>query len=693
MSMDSAKSMANASEFQSAKAIVERYLSLHAEGSYTYRPFMKKGICRGSDYRYHADMHQLLPSARLGTFSYLWGTYEAADRMSLRFALIPYGPVKIYVNGVLEAGSDIFSERYRSKQIFDLPMQKGTNDLVLVCENTSGGFGCEFGTWVGKLDYYFFMPSLYPAMEGVCYSEPQQTLLETVHPEALKNLTWLPGLPDFSSGHLDLTEVFPHAADDEWAVVVTSFSVAKDTWCNLSCNAELALDGQSMGGSVEVKSGTHTLKLFAKIGEGVDLHITDAKKDCSISLMHPVLGSESAYHYAIAGPFAVRPKGFPVEFTKPFSTSNGLDFWRLEGSDTFLRMYNDNTLFGHWNYPLGVTLYGLVETERMLRDLDPELSVQIHAYLKRHIQKSIDTYDYAMWDKDTLGGATAVHHLMTSLDSLDDCGSFGSTLLEIAKDHELSGYEKLVAVVGDYICKTQPRLADGTFFRTGLMHEFHENTLWVDDLYMSVPFLCRYAHYSGSSEHLDDAARQFFGFAKYLYMQDENLMSHVYDFDRNIATGIPWGRGNGWALFSLSELLMVLPQSHPKRQALIDLFRNLSSGYLKLQDEMGMFHQVLNMKESYQESSCTAMFACAFSRGIRNGWYHDPSPYRQGCIRACEGLKKMAIDVDGHVWGVCRGSEFSCSKHYYAEQLLPRLDDTHGIGIILLALCERMKLD
>jgi rhamnogalacturonyl hydrolase YesR len=99
------------------------------------------------------------------------------------------------------------------------------------------------------------------------------------------------------------------------------------------------------------------------------------------------------------------------------------------------------------------------------------------------------------------------------------------------------------------------------------------------------------------------------------------------------------------------------------------------------------------MKESYQESSCTAMFACAFSRGIRNGWYEDPAVYREGCIRACEGLKKMAIDTDGHVWGVCRGSEFSCSKHYYAEQLLPRLDDTHGIGIILLALCERMKLD
>ncbi|WP_293895601.1 MULTISPECIES: glycoside hydrolase family 88/105 protein [unclassified Sphaerochaeta] len=691
--MDRAKSMANASEFQSAKAIVERYLSLHADGSYTYRPFMKKGIYRGHDYRYHADLQQLLPSAKLGTFSYLWGTYEAADATTLRFALIPYGPVKIHVNGVLEAGSDIFSERYRSKQIFDLPMKKGNNELVLVCENTSGGFGCEFGTWVGKLDYYFLMPPIYPCMEGVCYSEPQESLLDSVNADALKALSWLPRLPDFSADKLDLTEVFPRASDDEWAVVTTSFTAPKPMWCNLRSNAELALDGQSVSGSVEVKSGSHSLTLFARIGETVQLSITDAKQGGCLSLTHPLLGLDCAYRFAIAGPFVVRPEGFTIQFTKPFSTSNGLDFWHLEGGDIYLRMYNDNALFGHWNYPLGVTLYGLVETERMFKNLDPELAVQIHAYLKRHLQISIDTYEYAMWDKDALGGATAVHHLMTSLDSLDDCGSFGSTLLEIAKDHDLTGYETLIEAVGVHISKTQPRLADGTFFRTGLMHEFHENTMWVDDLYMSVPFLCRYAAYLGSDEPLEDAARQFFGFAKYLYMQDQQLMSHVYDFDRNIATGIPWGRGNGWALFSLSELLLVLAQSHPKREALLTLFRNLSSGCLRLQDEMGMFHQVLDMQESYQESSCTAMFACAFSRGVRNGWYEESEPYRQGCIKACEGLKKMAIDSDGHVWGVCRGSEFSCSKHYYAEQLLPRLDDTHGIGIILLALCERMKLD
>jgi len=142
----------------SARIIVERYLSLHGEQAYTYRPYIMGGLYRRADYRYHADLQTLLPEAALGSFSYLWATWHASGESTLRFALIPYGPVRIFVNGSLCAKSDIFSERWRSKVIFDLPMQAGINDIVLECENTSGGFGGEFGTWVGKLDYYFLTP-------------------------------------------------------------------------------------------------------------------------------------------------------------------------------------------------------------------------------------------------------------------------------------------------------------------------------------------------------------------------------------------------------------------------------------------------------------------------------------------------------------------------------------------------------
>jgi hypothetical protein len=43
------------------------------------------------------------------------------------------------------------------------------------------------------------------------------------------------------------------------------------------------------------------------------------------------------------------------------------------------------------------------------------------------------------------------------------------------------------------------------------------------------------------------------------------------------------------------------------------------------------------------------------------------------------------------VYGVCRGSEFAFSSDYYKNDLLPRLNDTHGIGIVLLAIYEVMK--
>ena len=88
-----------------------------------------------------------------------------------------------------------------------------------------------------------------------------------------------------------------------------------------------------------------------------------------------------------------------------------------------------------------------------------------------------------------------------------------------------------------------------------MMHHFHNMTMWADDLYMSVPFLVRYSQFTGDQKYLDDAANQFFGFKKRLFMPEEKIMSHVYDFKYDSKTNVPWGRGNGWVVFSMTELL------------------------------------------------------------------------------------------------------------------------------------------
>src|SRR5690606_24638420 len=115
------------------------------------------------------------------------------------------------------------------------------------------------------------------------------------------------------------------------------------------------------------------------------------------------------------------------------------------------------------------------------------------------------------------------------------------------------------------------------------------------------PFLCRYYKKTGDESYINDAAQQFMNYRKYLFMPEQNIMSHVYDFKFNTATNVPWGRGNGWVIFSLTELLETMPEHHPKRNELLEFYRVLAKGYLALQGENGLWHQVLTDSESYEE--------------------------------------------------------------------------------------------
>ena len=86
------------------------------------------------------------------------------------------------------------------------------------------------------------------------------------------------------------------------------------------------------------------------------------------------------------------------------------------------------------------------------------------------------------------------------------------------------------------------------------------------------------------------------------------------------------------------------------------------------------------------------MFTCAFARGVRHGWLTEPAAYVRSAYRAWEALNRISIDCLGNVHGVCRGSEFSFSPEYYKNDLLWNLNDTHGIGIVLLAGVEVLRL-
>ena len=689
--------------------MADRYMGENPENDYTARPFTTLGITRNKDYRYTFDGNKIFPDSKEGSFVYAWGKIRQKAAGSLRFKLIPYGPVKIWMNGKEVFASTFETERFLDRPVvFDIPTEKGWNHLVLRFTKTRAGFGAEFGTWLGKLDYYFMRGRAeYDSMEGFDYTEPTREHITVLPSESdseatenfAKRMIPLPAWTSDEEKSGVISRIFKDCDIRSSKIAArTRFTTYKAGKISVSIksnlNFSIFIDGKA---DFVLKAGVHQLLVIFEIPKD----FSSADFECEVKsdgeilrCENPLLVDNIRFAWMFAGPFKTTKTESLLAFSSDSLVGDEGEktWWRIDMPSGWIRLYNENALWGHWDYPLGVTLYGLIETGRKF--LAQKKDDTIGKYVENHVAKTVRTLEYALFDKEHFGGATCVHHLLTSIDSLDDCGSFGSLLLETAKDRKIGDYAHIADYVGEYITKKQARLDDGSFWREDMMHAFHNGTMWADDLYMSVPFLCRYAAFKKDDSILEDAARQFIGFKKKLYMSDKKLMAHVYDFNRKMNTGVPWGRGNGWTIFSLSELLQVLPKTSPKREELISFFRELAEGYLSVQDESGMWHQVLDMAESYPESSCTSMFICAFSRGIRNGWLTGgTSKYRKAAMKAWEALERIAIDKSGNLYGVCRGSEFAFNPTYYSEHLLPQLNNTHGIGITLLAGVEMMRLN
>ena len=700
----------NAYEGTDPQAIISslayRYMGQNLKHGLYYRAYTNNGIVRTTDYRYLVDFNKIFPDSKDKECVWAFTKFYSAGKSSFGWDINCFGPMVVYVNGEVAYKSDIFKERYSetSTRVF-MDVEEGWNDIRIQFKKTKAGFGGQFGTWIGKWDMYTLMPTKErDGQEGFVFTElvPDDYVPEFEIGMSEKNFDKkLYPIINWSDDEMkkgQLTRMFG-TPNGQYAVGYTK--VFADDINNTTHKFTLDTKGETVvyidkKEVFKTKGGKETFEATLPLGTyAIYVKCICGGNDWGYTLECDTVEFENAARVKGTDDVWMYIGTFVNDFEFPFDTASDMlhivgkpaTYWRLDAPDTFVRPYNENTLFGRWNYPLGVTMYGLLHTAIAIGSED------IKNYIKDHVQLCIDTLEYALWDKEQYGGATSIHNLLTSIDSLDDCGSFASMMLEVNKYLGLRDVKKVADYVGDYIYNHQSRLEDGTFFRKEMMHHFHNMTMWADDLYMSVPFLVRYSQFTGDQKYLDDAANQFFGFKKRLFMPEEKIMSHVYDFKYDSKTNVPWGRGNGWVVFSMTELLEVLPEDHPKRNDLIEFLNTLCEGYLALQDDEGMWHQVLNDHESYPETSCTSMFIYAFSRGIRFGWLKNPEKYVKAIYKAWKGISKTSVDSNGNVYGVCRGSEFSFIADYYKYELGWNLNDTHGTGIVMLAGIEVIRLN
>jgi rhamnogalacturonyl hydrolase YesR len=334
-----------------------------------------------------------------------------------------------------------------------------------------------------------------------------------------------------------------------------------------------------------------------------------------------------------------------------------------------------------WSYPWGVALYGLMRSTDATGDKDVEhfalehnqVCSRYYSWLSELKESTSDTAAVKdVFDKSSIRG-------LLRLGNLDSCGAMGAQMLEgiLRQPDQESPQEKIViARIADWIANKQDRLPDGTLWRSKAMN----GTVWPDDLYMSAPFLLRYAKYTGDQKYLDDAASQIIHQAA-LEQDSDGLWFHGYFVGDKKHAPFKWGRGNGWVTVATVEVLSALPENHPARAQLMKILRQQIEGLKKVQAPDGMWRQVLDKPELWEETSSTAMFAYGIARAVHRGWI-DASNMAVA-RKAFAGIARN-VTADGVVKGTCAGTNIGTDLQFYVDRPHPD-DDLHGRGPVLLA--------
>ncbi len=335
--------------------------------------------------------------------------------------------------------------------------------------------------------------------------------------------------------------------------------------------------------------------------------------------------------------------------------------------------------FLEWHYANGTTLFGLLALARVSGES------QYRNYVDSVVTFTLKNLPYFRWQHETLHALRGSYYRLFRSSMLDDTSGPGLPYLDLALQDRKPALDSLVESIAGYVTNRQVRLADGTLCRP----EPVAMTVWADDLFMGVPFLLRMGKLTENSKYDNDAALQILNFTRYLRDSKTGLFNHGWFSASGENTTVFWGRANGWVAWTLSEALLLLPSDHPDYKKIQQIYQAFMASVRKFRDKDGMWHQVLDHPESYEETSCTAMFILAMARGVRLGWL--PDDYRELAVKSWEALARR-IDNNGVVHGTCRGTGIGESLEYYLNR--PVFDnDPRGLGAVLVAATEISIMD
>lgn len=619
------------------------------------------------------DLNKIYPNADEGDWAYVEFNIETSVDYEILINI--NGNVVLYFeNEKIFSCTDSVPDREADFTWghFNVPVtvhKNSKNNVKIKCTKHNGEFGCSFilsihrypGMWANDYIYACRMTSPieeFSVENGVAISKlykdddkPQKT--EYNYPQPIK------------TGNFDFNKLYGRGDSAYVYTVAKQSHVLKldGTIGKIIINGELSDNG------VKVEKDDDILIRVDNTAQGWYLR-TEGE-----ALYLPFINSKRRHGTCAMclGPFfgkKLHAPEFEIRFEKVYRNERGEKvYWKFcDGSQ--LQAVLDSVFYGQWFYALMVGFYGIRRAGQALGLGEyEELFCDNMDFLQKY-------FDYITYDAECNGMPTFMPRAI-AIEDLDNIGTMGMNLIDAYFDNNNEKLIPLIKRLKGYL-KRIPTFPDGTFNR--------KKTMWADDVFMSCPFMARLGIFEDDEYWFKEVLKQIKGFYKRLYIKEKNIFSHIFFVEENQANRIPWGRGNGWIMWALTEVMLRVKNKEIFEE-LLDIYVNFAKGIKALQSPTGLWRQVLDSDDdrSYPETSCTAMFMLGLIRGIKNGWIDES--YIKNVEAAWKGLLKYSIDKDGNIYGVCMGSGCAMDPKYYYD--IPTIkNDDHGTGIILAAAVE-----
>ncbi len=273
----------------------------------------------------------------------------------------------------------------------------------------------------------------------------------------------------------------------------------------------------------------------------------------------------------------------------------------------------------------------------------------------------------------------------------------GKMLQRLQARHPGPRYRAAIGALAAQLAK-HPRTSEGAFWHK----QRYPHQLWLDGVYMGMPFLAGVGVAEGDDHKVEEAVREFTIARTHLRDPRSGLYYHAWDEAKKQNWADPqtgrsrfvWARGLGWYAMALVDILDVIPPEKTElRKPLLAVIPELAESLVRHQDATGVWFQIMDMPKepgNYREASASAMFTYFLAKAVNEGYL--PASFAPAARKAWAGLvdEFVAVHADGsvhltnvvEVGGLGYGRDGSY-RYYMSERVID--NDPKGLGPAILA--------